>query len=88
MTFLSIWLFLWDDEIDEATGSLNMDFEAAQVFRQETIDFIEYTLDLGTQEVPPIPPNAIINSFRPVSDALCVAYTVGEIASCVRIPEM
>ena len=78
MTIFLIWLFIWDDEIDEPPGSMNTKFDAAQAFRRDTLDFIEYTLDLSAPDVPPVPPNPIIKGFQPISDALCVAYTVGE----------
>jgi len=78
LTFLVIWLFTWDDEIDEPTGSCADDFEATQVYRLSTIKFVEHCLGLGTTEVPPVPSNSIIESFRDIGEQFCDAYTLGE----------
>ena len=44
--FLIIWLFLWDDEIDDAAGSLTNNFEDSQSFRDETTRYVEQCLGL------------------------------------------
>ena len=77
LTFMCIWLFTWDDEIDEPTGSCTDDFEAAQQYRIETIGFVEQCLGLRTSDVPVVPKNAIIESFRVIGEHLCSAYTIG-----------
>lgn len=46
MTFLAIWLFLWDDELDEPTGQHSNSFESAQKYRKETVRFIRSTMRL------------------------------------------
>ncbi|KHN95383.1 Terpenoid synthase [Metarhizium album ARSEF 1941] len=47
LTCANIWLFLWDDEIDAATGSLWDAWDAAEAFRQVTKDFVRACLGLA-----------------------------------------
>ncbi len=49
MTFLAIWLFLWDDELDEPTGQYADNFEAAQKYREETVRFMRSCLRLPAE---------------------------------------
>lgn len=75
LAFLSIWLFIWDDEIDESAGSLNNDYDAAQRFRRETVLFLEQCLDLQTPYAPHVVPESpIVQSFDVIGEALRGAY--------------
>ncbi|PBP28882.1 terpenoid synthase [Diplocarpon rosae] len=47
VTYLAIWLFLWDDVLDEPTGEYADNFEAAQRYRKETVQFLADTLGLS-----------------------------------------
>ena len=76
LTFLAIWLFTWDDEIDEPTGFCADDFKAAQEYRQETIAFVEDCLDLRTRGTPSIPSNAIVASFQVIGEYFRDTYTL------------
>ncbi|KAL8912161.1 MAG: hypothetical protein Q9171_002795 [Xanthocarpia ochracea] len=78
LTFLAIWLFTWDDEIDEPTGFCTDDFKAAQAYRLETMNFIEHCLGLGTSSVHPVATNPIIESFRVIGERFYVTYNHGE----------
>ena len=84
MSFLSLWLFVWDDEIDEYTGTLSADFEASQQYRQDTIDYVSYTLGFTpdgsthSQRISSRPPNTIIRSFDVIGKALLHAYNIGK----------
>lgn len=78
LAFLAIWLFTWDDEIDDPRGSCADDFKVAQVYRTETMNFVEHCLGLVTYEVPPAPSNPIIASFQVIGDHFYDAYTLGE----------
>ncbi|KAE8447756.1 hypothetical protein EG329_010150 [Mollisiaceae sp. DMI_Dod_QoI] len=49
VTFLAIWLFLWDDELDEPTGQYADNFEAAQKYREETVRFMRSCLRLPAE---------------------------------------
>ncbi|KAH6717257.1 isoprenoid synthase domain-containing protein [Leptodontidium sp. MPI-SDFR-AT-0119] len=48
VAFLAIWLFLWDDALDEPTGEYADNFGAAQVYRAETEQFLADCLGLST----------------------------------------
>ncbi|KUJ16791.1 terpenoid synthase [Mollisia scopiformis] len=50
LIFWAVWIFLWDDEADEPTGQCADDFETAQNFRQETIQFVHGCLKLDKTE--------------------------------------
>ena len=50
VAFLAIWLFLWDDALDEPTGEYADNFEAAQVYRSETEQFLADCLGLSTSK--------------------------------------
>ena len=77
VTYLSLWLFAWDDEIDMAVGDLSHNFQAAQKFRDETALFIGYALGFGEGETPPPTRGAIVSDFKVVADALRGVYTRG-----------
>jgi hypothetical protein len=77
LTYLCIWLFVWDDEIDMPVGPLSSDFRAAQSFRNETVSFIESSLGFGEKGVSPKSRNATINSFGAISSPLRKIYTKG-----------
>ena len=79
VTYFSIWLFVWDDEIDMALGSLSFDYQAAQNYRLATLRFVSHALGFDTSKTVPVAPNPIINSFKVVGDALCKAYTHGKV---------
>ncbi|KAK0102186.1 hypothetical protein ONS95_001017 [Cadophora gregata] len=50
VAFLAIWLFLWDDALDEPTGEYADNFEAAQLYRSETEQFLADCLGLSTSK--------------------------------------
>ncbi|KAF5516045.1 Presilphiperfolan-8-beta-ol synthase [Colletotrichum siamense] len=57
LSCLALWLFIWDDEMDAEVGDLSSDFQAAQTFRRETIEYVRHCLGLdevgcGTREPP------------------------------------
>lgn len=83
LAYLSFWLFVWDDEIDEATGTLSDDFEASERYRQNTVAYITETLGLpdDLSLYPPkgaaTPLNEIIGSFEVIGKALRQVYNIG-----------
>jgi hypothetical protein len=87
MLYLTIWLFTWDDEIDEPTGSYTDDLEGAERYRTQTIDFVLDCIGCGDSAVPE-PTNRIIGSFRDIGEPLASAYTLSMVAGshlpCVR----
>lgn len=48
--YFGVWLFLWDDELDEPTGEHTNNFGTAQKYRQETKQFIYCCLRLDGNE--------------------------------------
>ncbi|KAL8963659.1 MAG: hypothetical protein Q9193_000103 [Seirophora villosa] len=51
-TYLSIWLFAWDDETDSAEfSSLVSDLHAARMFREETVGYMTKCLSGGHPEL-------------------------------------
>jgi hypothetical protein len=73
-----IWLFIWDDEVDLEENTVGSNFAAAQEFRYETYNFIEYCLGFRKSESPPEPPNAIIKSFEELGEHLRKYYDEGK----------
>ena len=76
--FLAIWLFVWDDEIDEMPGALSNDFESAQHFREETTAFVKCCLGLSDSNTQMKASSIVIESFRDIGNELCSYYTVGK----------
>ncbi|KAL6695225.1 isoprenoid synthase domain-containing protein [Trichoderma pleuroticola] len=82
LAYLSFWLFVWDDEIDEATGTLSDDFEASERYRQNTVAYITETLGLTDdsslcpQKEATTPLNEIIGSFGVIGKALKQVYNI------------
>ncbi|KAF2642484.1 FAD/NAD(P)-binding domain-containing protein [Massarina eburnea CBS 473.64] len=75
VTYLAAWLFAWDDEIDRKYGSMWNEFSAAQLYRQQTLAYVRYTLGMDTIPSPPVT-NIVILSFEPVGAALKATYTL------------
>ncbi|RWA07763.1 hypothetical protein EKO27_g7331 [Xylaria grammica] len=80
-TYLTLWLFLWDDETDSIEYSnLTNDFEGASAFRQETLAYIEASLSPNSQaNLPLISTNPLITKFGEVGEALSRSYTERQI---------
>ncbi|KAH7031685.1 isoprenoid synthase domain-containing protein [Microdochium trichocladiopsis] len=77
LAYLSIWLFTWDDEIDEAEGLYTDDFVAAQRFRADTLRFVRQCLGLvDAQEEGDVraPRNQNIQSFDVIGYVIRDAY--------------
>lgn len=75
---LVIWLFTWDDEIDEPTGQYSEDFDGAQTYRERTLRFVGTCLGLLSVEPDLRPQNQIVQSFDVIGSALRVFYDVNQ----------
>lgn len=64
-----LWMFLWDDEVDQVSGDLGEDFETAQQFREATLRYMKHALHL-TNEVSNLSDDVIITSFSAIADPL------------------
>ncbi|PWY87801.1 terpenoid synthase [Aspergillus sclerotioniger CBS 115572] len=69
-TYLSLWLFMWDDELDSDVGSLAGDFDMAQEYRAETLAFVRNRLGFDDPKDLTVSSNEVINSFDFIGDAL------------------
>jgi hypothetical protein len=78
LLFLAIWLFTWDDEIDEPTGAYSRDLESAEHYRTQTVNRIYQCLGLhapsGAEDTPT---NKIVASFSDIGEQLVKAYSFG-----------
>ncbi|MCJ1401215.1 hypothetical protein MMC11_004427 [Xylographa trunciseda] len=76
LTFFVIWLFNYDDDIDEPTGQHSDDLESARGVHREAILFIEHCLGLSSQGGIDTPKNPNISCFKVVGDQLRAEYSV------------
>jgi hypothetical protein len=81
LLFLAIWLFIWDDEVDEPAGAYSGDLASAERYRTQTIDFALECLGLRTssRSAPVEPTNKIITSFRDIGEQLAKDCSRGEL---------
>ncbi|KAH8662917.1 isoprenoid synthase domain-containing protein [Tricladium varicosporioides] len=81
-TYLLIWVFVWDDEMDSLEfSSIVADPKQAKVFRTATIEYIRACLDGDDIQAAKISSNPIITSFKPVGDAVASSCTNDQIAA-------
>ena len=74
-----IWLFIWDDDMDQTSGPLSNDLEASKRYRKGTSRYLQYSLGFWpASETAPVAPSVIVAGFRDNGDALCRAYTESE----------
>ncbi|ROV86801.1 hypothetical protein VMCG_10850 [Cytospora schulzeri] len=72
LAYLVIWLFTWDDEIDEPTGAYTDDARGAQTYRDHTLQFVGACL--GLHEHGFRPQNRIVQSFDAIGNAMSASY--------------
>jgi hypothetical protein len=78
LLFLTIWLFTWDDEVDEPTGAYSEDLASAEQYRAQTIEFVFECLGLHIpSSTLAQPTNNIIASFRDIGRQLVKDYSLG-----------
>jgi hypothetical protein len=70
-----VWLFTWDDEIDLNDGSLWDEFDAAQIYRNQTLAYVRYCLGIDSEEACPEVTNHIILNFAPIGAAIKKTYS-------------
>jgi len=71
-TLLGLWLFAWDDEVDNLHGAVWGDWTAAQEYREKTIAYVRYTVGLDSH--CPEVTNRIILGFKVIGDAIKDEY--------------
>jgi hypothetical protein len=87
LLYFSIWLFIWDDEMDEPTGLYAEDLEGAKRYRVRTTDFALKCLDLPGHSREPeleLSQEKIIASFRSIGEPLANVYTIRTCYVCGR----
>jgi hypothetical protein len=78
LLFLAIWLFTWDDEVDEPSGAYSGSLSGAEQYRMQTTDLVLECLGLRIpSSAPAEPTNKIIASFRDIGDELAKLYSLG-----------
>ncbi|KAH9885948.1 terpenoid synthase [Xylariomycetidae sp. FL2044] len=75
-TYMSIFLFIWDDEIDaQEFSSIGGDYDIASRFQVETIAYIKASLaGASGAELSKISSHPVITCFKPVAEAIIKAY--------------
>jgi hypothetical protein len=80
LLYFVIWLFTWDDEIDEPTGCYTDDLASADGYRKRTTDFVLECLGLQGKRTAKqfnATDNKMIASFKSVGESLADALTLG-----------
>ncbi|MCJ1312340.1 hypothetical protein MMC25_006014 [Agyrium rufum] len=76
VTYLAVWLFTWDDEIDSSLGSLWDEMDHAQAYRAETLRYVAQCLDLPVSDCQSHfePSSPIISNFLVIGTAIRELY--------------
>lgn len=74
LTYLTIWIFTWDDELDEPAGEFSEEFDKAEKYRAHTLQFVGICLGLFPADPSFQPRNRIIQSFDVIGAALRTWY--------------
>jgi len=72
LTILTIWIFLWDDELDHPDGQYTALLDVAQKHREETLNFVEHSL--GLRQAPTETTITINLLFRQIGDDFQAGY--------------
>ncbi|KAH0165971.1 hypothetical protein KCU67_g4510, partial [Aureobasidium melanogenum] len=84
-TFFLLWLFTWDDDIDQSTSELFIDIDKANACRQECYHFLRYALGVGNEETAKYnfdqtpPQRPIIRSVEVIGSELSKVYNEDQI---------
>ena len=90
-TFWFLWLFTWDDEIDQSTSELFSNLENANKFREESFHYVRYCTGVPTEETYKFrfdinpPTHKLIRSLDVIGASLQEVYTKGR--SLTRFPQ-
>lgn len=77
MAFFSLWIFMWTDGINDATGRFFEKLSDADTLRMDTLRYVQSCLGLSeTNDCEP--DNSIIRSFRIIGEAICEFYSESE----------
>jgi hypothetical protein len=70
MVHFTMWVFMWDDEIDEATGTLFNQLNAADNLRKDALRYVRQCLRINEVEGEFETDNFIIRSFDVIGQAI------------------
>ena len=82
-TFWSLWLFTWDDEIDQSTSELSANLENANKFREESFHYVRYCTGVPNEDTYKFrfdinpPANKLIRSVDAIGAELQEVYNKG-----------
>ncbi|KAH7324237.1 isoprenoid synthase domain-containing protein [Stachybotrys elegans] len=82
LAYLVIWLFTWDDEIDEPSGAYSESLSGAQTYRDQTLRFVNSCLgltDTAQGEHDLKPQSHIVQSFDVIGYALRSFYNESQL---------
>lgn len=83
VTFWFLWLFTWDDEIDQSTSDLFINLDNANAFRRESLHYARYSLGVPNEETDEYrfdvnpPKNKLIRSLDVIGAELREVYDKG-----------
>ncbi|KAJ5181652.1 hypothetical protein N7449_011799 [Penicillium cf. viridicatum] len=89
-TFWFLWLFTWDDEIDQSTSDLFIHINNANAFRKESLEYVKFCLGVGDDETakwdfPNNPPDRpLIQSLDVIGAHLQTIYNHDQIMTFVN----
>lgn len=76
----TVALFVWDDTIDTNEHMLASDFERAELWREQSLAYFKYHLQLSSQHVEPACPDDICLLFREFAERFCGNFGEGQSA--------
>jgi hypothetical protein len=91
VTFWFLWLFTWDDEIDQSTSALFINLDDANKFREESFHYVRYCLGVPNEDTHKFqfddnpPKNKIIHSLDVIGAELREVYNKGGFS--ITIPQ-
>ena len=76
LAYLAVWIFAWDDEMDDVGGQHTHNLESGRKFCADTAIFVQYHLGLEAGSEPVVD-DPLINSSRIIWEHVRDAYSQG-----------
>lgn len=73
----TVALFVWDDTIDTNEHTLASSFEDAEIWRNESLAYFKYHLQLSAQDQEPYCPDDICLLFKEFAERFCQNFGQG-----------
>lgn len=90
-TFWFLWLYTWDDVIDQSTSELSVNLERANKFREESFHYVRYCMGVPTEDTYKFrfdknpPTHKLIRGLDVIGTDLQEVYNKGR--SLIRYPQ-